>query len=209
MLRYKVDKLEQLLKRLDHRVVQKALERATDRTAKKLATEVSNRVRARYNISKKDFDARMTVRKSVKGDLASEVRITGQPIGIINFASQTRKVTLARKAKKGKGRPWGRFRTGASVKVLKVGGRKPITSKSAFIAKGLNGNEHIWYRDPTGKRTRSGKVKLHPMKMLSAPDMAKVVEKDMAADYQFFISSNLNQEFDHQLKYLLGEIRKK
>lgn len=205
MLKYQVDNIDKLLKQLDVKIVEKALLSSTNRAADRLSTEISRRIRGRYNISATNVRQRLKVTRAVSGNLSAVIKITGKRMGLTSFGASTRKVTLGRKAKKGKGRPWGRFRVGVSVRVLKSGGKKPITSQPAFLAAGRSGNRHVFYRDPRGGKSSTGKSKIIAMKMLSVPGMANVVEQDAAADYHQFAMSHLRAEFDRMLSYLLGE----
>jgi len=203
VLKFDPADIEALKKEFGDQIVEKATVGAINKTVPKLRTYVSKLVRQEYTISAGDISRQVKFSRASKGSFSAKLLYKGRRVGLINFAAKPKKVTLGRK--RNKGVPWGRVRTGVTVKVKKSGGRKQVTSRSAFIARGANGNQQVFYRNERGARSRSGKVKIHAMKLLSVPDMVTNAEGDQAAAYDQFAATEFAVEFDRAMDFYLGK----
>lgn len=187
--------------------VEKVTVSALNKAAPKLQTYISKSIRQRYNITAADVKRkakRFKAKRSADKVYQASVLFQGSPIGYTNFSAKPKKVTIGRKTKKG--RPWGRFRTGVSVKVLKSSGQKQIKSRPAFLAVGMSGNRQVFYRDPRGRKTSTGKTALHSMKGPSIPDMVLASEGDTGEPYDVFAAQEFDTEFDRATDYYLSKM---
>lgn len=207
MQQYKFSDLDKLRKEYGDDLVDKVTIAALNKTAPKLQTFISKEVRQRYNIKASDIKRQAKRFKAWRGSnnaFKTSVLFRGSKIGLTNFGAKPKRVTLGRKTKRGK--PWGRFRTGVSVRVLKTDTRKQIKSKPAFLARGLGGNEQVFYRDQRGRRSSSGNVVLHSMKGPSIPDMVIASEGGFSEPYDEFSAAEFDTEFDRAMGYYLSKM---
>ncbi len=200
---YQVKDLEKLKKDLDPKIVERANSAGANKAAQKLRTFVSKAIRQVYNVKASAISKRVELRRASRSTPVAELRYKGPRVGLVNFAPKAKKVTLTRKPRKGqKGMPWGRVRTGVTVKVRKDGSRKLVQSKPGFIAVGANNNEHIYYR--TGKERN----KLESALTWSLPEMVRLSEKEGAGSekaYEDYAEQEYDLEFDRALRHFMSK----
>lgn len=203
MLKYQVKNLEKLKRKFDPKIVDSANRAAQNKAAQKLRTYISKSIRDVYNVKAGAISKRVKINRASVSSPFAELRYSGPRVGLINFGAKVKKVTLARKPRKGqKGRKWGRFRKGVTVRVRKDGGRKQVTSKPGFIAVGKNSNEHIFYR--TGK----GRNDLKSAKTWSIPEMVRLAEKEGGPSnesYQEQAAAEYDVEFDRAMRHFMSQ----
>lgn len=141
---------------------------------------------------KKDF----TVTKARKATLAGKFVASGIPVGLINFAARM-------------------VRKGVSVKVLRKGSRKTV--KHAYIAKGKNATEHVWWREYSGPRSGtgtkhagyfgglpSGHYMKGPVERLTGPRIEDALARDdILGPVQTAGADQLTKTMDHEVERML------
>lgn len=207
MLKFDVRDLDKLRDEFSPDVVNKAINSAMGKTINKLQTYVSKEIRQTYNIKQAVVKKHARKFRSSNGTtnlLKAGMLYKSRKLGFMNFGAKPKKVTLGRKAKKG--RPWGRIRTGVTVQIRKNRPRKLVQSRPGFLAAGENGNIQAFYRDPRGGLSRTGKTKLKVMKGPSIPDMVLASEGLFGETYDQFAAAEYNKEFDVAMNFYLGKM---
>lgn len=207
MLKYRVKNLEKLKRKFDPKIVDRANRAAQNKAAEKLRTYIKESIRDVYNVKAGAIAKRVKLNRASVSTPFAELSYTGPRIGLVNFGARAKKVTLSRKPRKGqKGRKWGRFRTGVTVKVRHDQGRKLVTKKgkkgAGFIAVGNNNNEQIFYR--TGK----GRNDLVSAKTWSIPEMVRLAEKEGGPSnesYQQQAAAEYDVEFDRAMRHFMSQ----
>ena len=198
MIEFRSEQLADYEKEYGASFLRKVEVAATNKTQQRARTFLSVAIRKVYNVKASAVAKRTTVQRATARDLRAMIRFRGPRVGLINFSARDKKVTLARKPRKGQaGLRWGRFRTGATVKVLKSGSRKLITSKPAFIATGANGNEHVFARKKNGK----GRKDIYALKTFSIPEMIANSGSKGESDINEFVGDTYAVEFDRAMKH--------
>lgn len=205
MLKYRIKNLDKLKQKFDPKVVERANRAGANKAAQKTRTFISETIRKVYNVKAMAIKKRVTLKRASSNMPFAELRYRGPRIGLINFGAKEKKVTLARKPRKGqKGQPWGRFRTGVTVKVKKSGSRKLVSSRPGFIMTGKNNNQHIYYRAGDG----SDRNNLRSAKTWSIPEMLKNAEREGAGSskaYERFAAQEYDIEFDRAMKHFMSK----
>lgn len=211
-IRYSLQNFQELNKQFDSRMIRQAQFAAINKTLPKLRTHVSRRLRERFNVTARAITERVQLRKAAMstGLLQGIIVFKGRRIGLINFSAQAKRVTIARapRGKNKKGIPFGRFRTGVTVRVHKAGGRKLVTDRKGFIAKGKNGSEHIFYRQ-TKRRFWGGPAVKEVLRAAYQYSIAEMVTQANGAvgtknSYTDFIKEEYDKEFDAALNYYMN-----
>lgn len=198
MLQHDIKHIDELTQQYGIAVVEQANLRALNFAIAKLRTFVSKNIRAKYNVTAAAIARRVTMRKASSNHFQAHLRYVGPRVSMINFGAKPKNVTIARKSKTG--RRWGRKRTGVTVKILKKGSRKQITSVPAFIATGKSGNRHVFMRNS------SKRDDITAMSWRSVPQMVLSAERGGSAmDYDAFAVTEHAREFDRVLTHLLSK----
>lgn len=126
--------------------VDKAAVAAVNKTLGRMRTQVSQGLagpRGYLNLKQSNLKRRLIVKKASKGNAYGSLKIMGRPIGLVNFnAKDTRKSTYDASGK------------GVFASVIRGGPRVGAYGRNgqfndlnyAFIAEGLNGNQHVFIR---------------------------------------------------------------
>lgn len=190
-LRFELRDIDKLKRAFDPAIVQRAQQSAIRKTTRKLRTELSKRVRMRYNVA-----ANVVAKHTSLDTLFARpdnpmaiLKYVGGKIGLVNFGATKRIV-------RGVGKSGRRYkRTGVSVRVLKGEKRKILRSVPGFIAKGENDNVHIFYR--TGD-TRG------PIVSVQGPSVAEMVGRhEVMSGADTFLSQELPKSFSNELEFFL------
>lgn len=196
-IRYKLKNLDKLRRAHDPQVVDQALRGTITKASARVRTLISRRVRERYSVSAAVVARHTRLDRYFRGggQPTSILRYLGSKIGLINFAPRIRNINT----KKGP-------RRGVSVKQLRKGKRTLVKKGfqnasfgAGFIARGNQGNEHIFAR--TGAKSGSGRDQLVSLK---GPAVAEMVGKaDVMEDANRMLATETPKIFDHELEHFL------
>lgn len=163
----------------------KAISSALNKTVVTAKKEMSQAVRAKYNVKKKDLDSKMKVTKSTVNNTQSVISIRSRPIGLIHFGA-----TAAKAFDKGQKRY---FKT--SAKVLRNERKKVVNG--AFIGRAKNSSSWQVFR-------RTGDKRL-PIVKMSVISPTSMIAKEGADDFEKVIVRDFKKNFDHELEFYLGK----
>lgn len=120
MITYEIEKLDELRKKFDPKLIDKALDRALQSAAMKMRTRISKEARVLYNVKAGDISKTVRIHK-LRSPPGRLLLYQGRMIGLDKFGARPKVIKTAR----------GR-RVGATVLVRKDRGRKLVSG--AFIA---------------------------------------------------------------------------
>lgn len=177
MISYQIEKLPELRRKFDPKLIDKALDRALQVASTKTRTRISKETRKTYNVKAGDVSKAVTLRRISGGRL---LLYTGRVIGLDKFGARKKKVRTARGP-----------RTGVTVLVRKDRGRKLV--KRAFLA------------DVHGAKVfkRQGASRL-PIRRLYGPSIAHMVGNEFIANAATLqTGEDAAIEFNRYLEYLM------
>jgi len=194
MIRDEFKDLDELRKKHEPLIINKALNSAINKIKNKARTIISKGVRRIYNVKAAKLSQALNeiVRQPTKGavkDVVAErvLSYTGGRISLINFGGKRVRVK-------------GSKRRGVSVLVKKSSGRKIVKGKAgrgAFIGVGNNFNAHIFMRET---ESRKPIVKLWGLSVAEMVDTTKVLD-----EVDVFVGAELPKQLDHALDYFLDK----
>lgn len=175
MFTYEIKDLDQLRRKFDPKLVDKALNQALQVATTKLRTRVSRETRQLYNVKAGEITRSVTIRKISNGRM---LIYTGRMIGLDKFGARPKKVST----QLGK-------RTGVTVQVRKDRGRKVV--KGAFLAKGK-----LVFQ-------RQGEARL-PIERLYGPSIAHMAGNKIVGELATLqVGQDAATEFNRYLTYLM------
>lgn len=181
MLTYEMTGLDELRRKFDPKMINKALDRAQQVAATKARTRISKEIRQLYNVKAGDVGKSVRLQRIQNGRL---LIYTGRMIGLDKFGARPKKV----KTKHGR-------RTGVSVVVRKTGGRKVV--KHGFI-----GNVHgakIFKRETDARL---------PIRRLFGPSIAHMAGNEVVGNLAMLqVQEDAGIEFDRYLTYLMDKAK--
>lgn len=181
MFTYELTGLDELRRKFDPKLIDKAMDRALQVAAMKMRTRISKEARQIYNVKAGDI-ARTVRLQRLRNPVGRVLVYTGYKIGLDHFGARTKVVKTAR----------GR-RVGATVQVRKDGGRKLL--KGGFIAD-IHGAKVF---------TRAGASRL-PIEKKFGPSIPEMVgNKFIDAIVSPLAGEDAATEFDRFLKYLMEQ----
>lgn len=204
MYKYELANLDKLLAQFDEKIVLRAQNDALNKALTSSRTHISKAVRQVYNVKASAVSKRVKVIRSRKDSPQAALIYKGPKIGLINFAPRVKDKAIARKAKLGKGRPWGRIRKQVTVKITKNSTRQVAASKKGikgFVARGANANEQIF------ARRSDDRDDLVALKVKSIPEMV-AASRGGAGNLEAFeqhANEVYRKEFDRRMSVLLGD----
>lgn len=220
MIEIRLHGVDNLLQRLDPRMVNKAIRMSVTETAKAAKAETSERIRAKWNIKKRDLERKFTIRSGWSG-FSKTLTIAGDPIGLSYFGA--REVRLSRSGvitrKRGKdgslktktGRRT-RQQLGVSVEIEKgkrtVLQRSWITNARSFAGSmkgGARGGEGVLYGERRARvlsRMKDGKRRdIWGPKSISVPSMFRQGKIERAVTDK--ATDVFNTRFRYHIKRLM------
>lgn len=133
-LTYRGEGFEELRRKLDPKLLDKALNTAMQRTAMKVRTHISKDVRKKYNVKAGAIGKAVRISKVKSRHGGRLIAYTGKAIGLDKFGAKEKTVKSARGQ-----------RRGATVQVLKGRGSRNMV-RGGFLAPGKNGNGPFLFR---------------------------------------------------------------
>ena len=188
MLTFTFDNFDEVKRRFEPRVVQRAVNTTVTRTATRAKTEVSRQIRAIYNI--KAGTVNEVVRRRIERRSEETVAVLeyrGNPLPIDRFGTTTRTV-----------RSRGGRRVAVSARVRKDRGRQIVRGAFPLRGRGQGG--------PTMERAGDGRLPIRRVFRLSVPQMLNE-ETGIVTRVQDFIESTANRELDRNLRFFAERAR--
>lgn len=159
-----------------------ALSRAINGTLREVKKEAVKLAQATYTARDTDLSRTTKLAFAKAGQLTGRMTMADtRGLGLINFRAKPNK-------------PGARPKEGASVQVLRSGGRKTPRKhgQNAFVAKGRNGNMHLFVRTKQGPGGMQALYGPHPIQAFGRDENEKVIER-LAAQ---LLPRNLQREVD-------------
>jgi len=164
----KLEGLDDLLKRLDHRKVIASAKAAMSRTKSSAKAEATRLITSVWNISKRDLETtatgkpRIEVSGSVGDNLSATITFWSGGISLVYFGAKEFRLTAARSRKTAKhmGQAYtkgSKTLVGIRVQTLKGG---PTAMLRQFFATMRSGHKGVFRRDPAGGKTKAGNAKI-------------------------------------------------
>lgn len=179
--------IEELLKTLDPEVIRKANKAAVRRIQRKMATVISGGVRETYNITARDIASAVKMQLQDGGRTAI-ITYRGRRRGLINYggAGVVPRVMTARGV-----------RFGAKAKLYKKKPRALV--KGGFVARGRNGNVHIFRRSEQNQSNST-------LEAITAPAVAQMVKNQgVEARAQKTLNQQWPIELAHQITFFFNK----
>jgi hypothetical protein len=177
MIQYQIEKLPELRRKFDPKIVEQSLQRALQLAATKTRTRISKEVRVTYNIKAGAIGKNVALRRLPEGRL---LLYTGPLIGLDKFGARGKNVKTAH----GK-------RRGVTVQVKKTAARKLV--KGGFVG----GKGKVIFK-------RTGESRL-PIKRLFGPAIAQMVANQAVIDDALLLTGeDMAVEFNRQMEVHLG-----
>ncbi|MCK9324585.1 MAG: phage tail protein [Bacteroidales bacterium] len=171
----------------------KVLMRAINNTLSGVQTDLNKETRKILNITASRIKKDVTISKATSTRLCAQVSSAGRPVGLTNFTGTKQRAK------------------GVSVSVRKDTPRSII--RGAFIAKGLNDNEHVFwrkwhsYKNPVNSKIVYAKLPAKyklPIKTLYGPRIQDIQgQTEVIEPVQAAAGVRLRTRIDHELTYFL------
>jgi hypothetical protein len=177
MIQYQIEKLPELRRKFDPKIIEQSLQRALNLAARKTRTRISQEVRLTYNIRAGDIAKAVDILRIPGGRI---IGYTGAVVHLDRFGARGKNVKTAH----GK-------RRGVTVQVKKTAGRKLV--KGGFVG----GKDKAIL-----KRVEKNR---YPLERLFGPSIAQMVDNQGVIDAAIFLTGeDLAVEFNRQMEVSLG-----
>lgn len=181
MLTYELTGLDELRRKFDPKMIDKALQQALQLASTKARTRISAEARKLYNVKAGDISKTVRLQRITGGRM---LLYTARMIGLDKFGARQRMVKTAQ----------GR-RRGVSVLVRKTKGRKVV--KHGFTAN-VHG-EKLWKRETDARL---------PIRRLFGPSVAHMVGNEIVANIALLqVQEDASKEFDRYLTVLMDKAK--
>jgi hypothetical protein len=177
MIQYQIEKLPELRRKFDPKIIEQSLQRALQLAATKTRTRISREVRLTYNVKAGSISKKVTIKRLPGARLLAYV---SPALGLDKFGARGKNVKTAH----GK-------RRGVTVQVKKTGGRKLV--KGGFTG----GKGKVIFQ-------RTGDSRL-PIERLFGPAIAQMVSNPTVIEAALLLTGeDLAVEFNRQMEVSLG-----
>lgn len=181
--------IDQLKKRYDPAIIEKALARTKNRVADKSATALNKKVRERFVVKARDITGSLKKRRAFANKSSDAVlEYIGSRLPLSLFSPKQKQVRVVSK-RTGKNIR----RKGVTVKVLRTEPRKLITSIPAFLTKG--GKAVSSRSDETRESYKTPTV-------ISIPEMIRA--REQLAEFEKVVAREIQPEFESNMNFYLG-----
>lgn len=212
-----VGSLEELKKRLDPKLVERALKLANSKTAQKTRTWLSKTARKTYNVKAADISRHSKIVRKKGGNSDLMLFYEGKRLSLMYFDPQEKRGQITTSTKRFKGAPVlvsrkakrKAKRSGVTVRIRKDRGREAVSgllkfggrnkNNSAFMAR-ANGNVQIFVRDSQRRL---------PLTRLTGPSVPQMVGgRDVIKQAFGFIQKEHSKQFNEHIDKLMKGIIK-
>jgi hypothetical protein len=189
---YQGQTLDQIYKRYDPAIVEKALSRSKNRVMDKSATALNKKLREKYYLLARDVNKTLKKHRSIaakKNDAVLEYVGPRLPLSMFSPAQKNIRVTSRKTGKTIR-------RKGVTVRIKKGAGRVLIKSIPAFLTRG--GTEVSYRKDENRESYRTPTV-------LSVPEMITFMAQ--RKEFDRVVSREFQPEFESNMNFYLGVSR--
>jgi hypothetical protein len=180
-----LDGVEDLLKLLDKKTLNKVVNRTANDEGRRFNTQVAKGVRAEYNIKSSDIKSKVKIRKASGDENNFTMTISSPRLDLAEFISsvKTKKVSVNRRGK--------RHRATRRVVRVKVKRGKAKELRGAFYVHG-------------GLFKRKGKSRM-PIKKLSTLSVTDMFTKDIVEDGFKKVEENYPKSLERNLNFYISK----
>lgn len=233
MIEFEITNLDELRRRYDPKIIEKALNSAVKKTANKARTLISKAVRKGYNVKAADI-AKALTEKRIRGPVTERILLyTGGRLSLMYFDPQEVRVTRdygAITTKRGRDglvssrakRTTKRHRELRGVTVMiKKGQRKKVKGPDgygAFIAQGNRGKSGGgWGRklfNKSASKEGRGNVQVFmrdskdrmPLSRLTGPSIPGMISRGSIDEINAFVQEEMPKQFNHEMSFFLEKM---
>lgn len=191
-IEYQGQTLDQLYKRYDPEIVEKALARSKNRVMDKSATALNKKLRERYYLLAKDINKTLKKHRSFankKNDAVLEYIGSRLPLSLFSPKQKNVRVTSEKTGKNIK-------RKGVTVRVKKGEGRILIKSIPAFLVKG---------GAAVSSRADESRDSYKTPTIISVPEM--ITARIQLAEFDRVVAKEFQPEFESNMNFYLGSTK--
>lgn len=202
-IRVTIKNLDNVLKALDPKTVERATVRALNRTVSSAKTEASSILREKYNVKKSDLDPKLSIMNADYSNLTAKLTLTGDPISLTRFNPVQIRGGVRTFIKQGMAQKKVRSGNFAGVRTEIFKGKTRIR-RPAFMAMGKNSVPLVFERirgsQSPERFYKSGKPKekLRALKVVTYPSMLK--QPQYMSRLKEHILEQWQKNIDHELK---------
>ena len=192
-IEYQGQTLDQIYKRYDPSIVDKALARSKNRVMDKSASALNKKLREKYYLLARDISKTTDKRRAVaskKNDAILEYIGARLPLSLFKPSNKNVRIVSKKTGKTIR-------RKGVTVRIKKGDGRKLIKSIPAFLTKG---GQKVSYRRWEGERESYATPTI-----ISVPEMIEV--RAQLKEFDLVVSREFQPEFESNMNFYLGKVK--